>query len=84
MLLRRKCTARLFLQMLPDTAGTAGLIYVMVIGASVFNYFITVGRFPQELIQLIDASGLPPLTIIALILVAYIVLGAFFDRVLGL
>ena len=81
MVLRRRCTPKLFLQMLADTAGTAGLIYVMVIGASVFNYFITVSRFPQELIQLIDASGLPPLTIIALILMAYIVLGAFFDEV---
>lgn len=81
MMLRRQCTSRLLLQMLADTAGTAGLIYVMVIGASVFNYFITVSRFPQELIQLIDASGLPPLAVISLILAAYIVLGAFFDEV---
>ena len=70
-----------FVRMLTDTATTTGMIFVMVIGASVFNYFMTVSEFPQQLVQAIEATNLPPVSVIALILVVYIVLGAVFDEV---
>lgn len=70
-----------FVQMIADTATTTGMIFVMVIGASVFNYFMTVSQFPQQLVQGIEAASLPPVMVIALILVIYVVLGAVFDEV---
>lgn len=74
-------TLKSFLQMMSDTATTTGMIFVMVIGASAFNYFVTTSQFPQQLIELVQASGLPPVAIIALILVVYVILGAVFDEV---
>lgn len=70
-----------FLRMMGDTATTTGMILVMVIGASVFNYFVTTSQFPQELILAVEAANLPPVAVIALILVVYVVLGAVFDEV---
>ncbi|MGE0311883.1 MAG: TRAP transporter large permease [Lautropia sp.] len=70
-----------FIAMVADTATTTGMIFIMVIGASVFNYFMTISQFPQQMIQLVEAASLPPTLVIASILVLYIVLGAVFDEV---
>lgn len=78
---RRRFTMRGFLRMMGDTATTTGMIYVMVIGASVFNYFIATSHMPEQLIQLLEGIDLPHVLVIGLILVAYIVLGAVFDEV---
>jgi tripartite ATP-independent transporter DctM subunit len=78
---RRRFTMRGFLHLMGDTATTTGMIYVMVIGASVFNYFIAASHMPEQMIQFLEAIKLPHVWVIALILVAYIVLGAVFDEV---
>jgi tripartite ATP-independent transporter DctM subunit len=70
-----------FFGLVGDTATTTGMIYVMVIGASVFNYFITASQLPSELILWLESLALPHVAVIGLILVTYIVLGAFFDEV---
>lgn len=70
-----------FMRIMQETATTAGLIYVMVIGASVFNYFISVSQLPSQIILAIETLSVSPVAIIAVILVTYIVLGAFFDEV---
>jgi len=57
------------------------MIYMMVVGASIFNYFITVSQLPAEVIHAVEGLSISPVLIISLILVAYIVLGAFFDEV---
>ncbi len=78
---RRRFSWKSFFGLVSDTATTTGMIYVMVIGASVFNYFITASQMPSQLIQWLDTMALPHVAVIALILVSYIVLGAFFDEV---
>ena len=78
---RGRFSLRGLLEMLGETATTTGMIYVMVIGASVFNYFITASQMPQEAIQLLEKIDLPHVAVIALVLVGYVVLGAFFDEV---
>jgi C4-dicarboxylate transporter, DctM subunit len=69
------------MRLMRDTATVTGMIYAMVIGASAFNYFVTVSGFADGFMALVSATELPPLAVIGLILVAYIVLGAFFDEV---
>lgn len=69
------------MRIMRDTATVTGMIYVMVIGASAFNYFVTVSGFAEGFMAVVAATDLPPLAVIGLILVAYIVLGAFFDEV---
>lgn len=68
-------------KLIGDTASVTGMIYVMVIGASAFNYFVTVSGVADLFMTAVNATHLPPWGVIALILVVYIVLGAFFDEV---
>jgi C4-dicarboxylate transporter DctM subunit len=79
-LLRRRLTWASFTQALFDTAGLAVMLYMILIGASVFTYFVTLAHMPQALLTAIDALHLPPVGVIALLLVAYIVLGTVFEE----
>jgi C4-dicarboxylate transporter, DctM subunit len=79
-LLRRTVTVENFVTGLRDTAATAGMIYFILIGSSVFTYFISLPMIPEQLIKVIGSVDLPPLGIIALMLVTYLILGSIFDE----
>ena len=67
-----------------ESASATAMIYVIIIGASVIGYFITLARVPQALIDLIDLIGhlnMPPVAIIFVLLLAYLILGAVFDGI---
>jgi len=62
-----------------DTAKTSGMIYLILLGAQLLNIFMARGGVPQAAAQLMAGSGLPPMTILVLLLVALIVLGCLMD-----
>lgn len=66
---------------LMDTAATTGMIYVIIVGAALFGYFVAVTQAPQAMIAAIGDSGLPIAVILAIMMVMYLVLGAVFDEV---
>lgn len=66
---------------LRESAGATAMIYVIIMGASIFTYTITLARVPEALIGWVGGLAVPPLTIIACLLLAYIVLGAVFDEI---
>lgn len=80
-LLRRKLTRSNFLASLGDTASNTGLIFMIIIGASVFSYFATLSGLPGATVQWIEEMGLPPLMVIAMLMLFYLVLGALFDTI---
>jgi tripartite ATP-independent transporter DctM subunit len=79
-LMRRSITLESFAIAMRDTAAVAGMIYFILIGSSIFTYFISVARIPEQLIAFVGSVNLPPMGIIALILLTYLVLGAVFDE----
>ncbi len=66
---------------LRESASATAMIYVIIIGASVFTYYMTLARVPEALIGKIGALTVPPLAIIFALLVAYLILGAVFDEI---
>jgi len=66
---------------LRETASATAMLYVIIIGATVFMYFVTLARVPEALIEAIGRLDLPPLAIIFALLIAYLVLGAVFDEI---
>jgi len=62
-----------------DTARTAGMIYLILLGAQLLNIFMARGGVPQAAAQMMATSGLQPMTILILLLVALIVLGCLMD-----
>jgi tripartite ATP-independent transporter DctM subunit len=69
-----------FVTSLRDTALVAGMIYFVLIGSSVFTYFISLAKIPEQLIVFLSGIDLPPVGIIVLMLGTYLVLGAVFDE----
>ena len=78
---RGKVTRRSFLNTLRKTAGNTGLIYVIIMGASIFAYFATLSHLPDALVTCIMGMGLPPLMVIFLFMIMYPILGSVFDTV---
>ena len=70
-LARRRMRVDSFMQGMQSCAGTAVMLYMILIGASVFTYYITLARLPEALIHGIEAMNLAPLSLIAILLVAY-------------
>jgi tripartite ATP-independent transporter DctM subunit len=66
---------------LRESAGATAMIYIIIIGASIFTYYITLARVPEALIGLVGGLQVPPLVIISALLVAYLILGAVFDEI---
>ncbi len=62
-----------------ETARMTGMIYLILIGALIFNYFLAVTTIPSWLAGVIEGLPLPPLAIIVLVLIVYIFLGCFVD-----
>ena len=62
-----------------DTAKTTGMIYLILLGAQLLNIFMARGGVPQAAAAMMANSGLPPMTILILLLIALIVLGCLMD-----
>jgi tripartite ATP-independent transporter DctM subunit len=62
-----------------ETIELSGTLFLVMMGAAVFNFFIETTQLPQALVQSINASGLSPLVVIIMIIACYVVLGCFMD-----
>lgn len=80
-IIRGKMTGSLFWEALTDTATTTAMIYTIIIGASIFNYFIVLSHMPEVMTKGILGSGWPVFLIFIVLLFVYIILGSVFDTV---
>ena len=62
-----------------DTARTSGMIYLILLGAQLLNIFMARGGVPQAAAAMMVHSGLSPMTILFVLIVALIVLGCLMD-----
>ncbi len=60
-------------------AQATAMIYLILFGAELFNGFLALTRMPNTLAELIGGSGLPPLMVLAAMLLLYLVLGCVMD-----
>ena len=79
--LRKRLTKDTFLECLGDTASNTGLIFIIIIGASVFSYFATLSGLPAATVSWIEGLGLPPILVILCLMVFYLILGSIFDTI---
>jgi tripartite ATP-independent transporter DctM subunit len=79
-LTRRALTWRGFIRALQGAAGTTVMLYMILIGASVFTYFLTLARVPDTLIGIVEGLDLAPVVLIIVLLIAYIILGTIFEE----
>ena len=56
-----------------------GMIFLILIGAALFNFFIEASGMTQALVDWITTQGFSPLSVILILLLFYLVLGCFMD-----
>ncbi|HPX56431.1 MAG TPA: TRAP transporter large permease [Syntrophales bacterium] len=68
-----------FIKTLDDTARITCMIMVIVAGATIFGHFLAVTRIPTDMGAWVGGLSLPPLLIMAMVIVVYIFLGCLMD-----
>ncbi len=68
-----------FKDALLETAVSTGMIFFIVLGASVFNTFLGFSQLPQEVVSWVSASGYSPWLVLFLVLLCYLVFGCIMD-----
>lgn len=76
---RRETTRRRLAEAAQETAGMVGMIFLILIGAALFNAFLETSRLPAALARETAALGLHPLIVVTALMVFYILLGCVMD-----
>jgi tripartite ATP-independent transporter DctM subunit len=66
---------------LKSTIRTSGMIFLILIGATIFGYFMTLSRIPQEVVTIVIAMNLNRWVVIIGIVVTYFVISMFMDEI---
>jgi C4-dicarboxylate transporter, DctM subunit len=61
------------------TAVASAMIFMIVLGAGVYNTFLALSQLPQEAAAAVASWGVSPLLVLTAILVLYVILGCFMD-----
>jgi C4-dicarboxylate transporter DctM subunit len=78
-LVRRQLTWATLLDSLVEALRTSVAIYVVLIGATLFGYFLAVTQVPQEITTFLTELGTGRYGTLALILLLFFVMGCFLD-----
>ena len=66
-------------QVLVDAAETTAALFAVLIGAWVFSNFVNLAGLPGALNAAVTNTGLPPMAVMLMILMIYVVLGCVFE-----
>ena len=76
---RRRLTFESLTDVLYQTMRTTGLVFLILIGAHIFNPFLALTQIPSDLAALLTGYDLSPMTVMLILMAAYIVLGSFLE-----
>jgi C4-dicarboxylate transporter DctM subunit len=78
-LVRGRLTWKSFKKTCLETVLGTGMIYLMLIGALIFNAFLTLSTLPMELANIVGSFHIHHALILAAIVVLYLIMGMFID-----
>ncbi len=78
-LLRRSLSIAGTIEAFKETASTTGMIYLILLGAELMKIFMSRIGLPQQAAAWIGSSGMEPMTVLILLLLALILLGCLMD-----
>lgn len=78
-LVRRRLTRANIVASLMNSLRATGMIFVLIIGAMLFNYFLALSGVTTALADFITSLPVPPIGIIIGILILYLILGCLMD-----
>lgn len=78
-LFRGKLKGPGFWEVMASTTGMTAMIFLLIIGAVNFSFFVAISGLPELLTAFLTALDLAPLIVIGIFLVIYILLGSVMD-----
>jgi C4-dicarboxylate transporter DctM subunit len=78
-LVRRRLTMPNFIDSLKSVCKTTAMIFAILIGAMMFNYFLALTRLPFLLAHYVAALAVPPIVIIIVMMCFYLIAGCLMD-----
>ena len=79
-LVQRRLNAKVIMACLVDSLRTTAAIFMIVIGAYLFGYFLAITQTTQKLIALLVGLPIGAYGVLAIILLMYFILGAIMDE----
>lgn len=80
MIVRRKFTGQNIKEALSESVSSSVMILFIVLAAYVFGHFIVESGITPRMVETISALPIPPLAIVGVIALGYLVLGFFMDQ----
>ncbi|MSQ72896.1 MAG: TRAP transporter large permease subunit [Betaproteobacteria bacterium] len=77
----RALTVENLLQALHGTASISGMILFIIVGATTFSQILSFSGVSNGLVEVITGQGLPPMVVVAFMMLILIFLGIFVDQV---
>ena len=77
--IKRKLTGKGITSALRDTVQATGMVFIILVGAMVFNYLLATSRLPMELAELVLAYQVSPYVVFAFVVVLLLALGCVMD-----
>jgi len=68
-------------EVLQETASNTAMIYMMLIGASILSYFLSISHMPEYTVAWIQAKDLSPFAVVLALYLMYLILGSIFETV---
>lgn len=78
---RRSLTRAAILSGFTETARITANIVLIIIGSTIFSYFVVQTAIAQNAVLWIKATGMPPLAVMLLLIIFYIFLGCFLEGI---
>ena len=78
-LIKRRLSRETFIESLSSTVTTTAMIFVIILGAMFFGYFLSVTRIPFELAGFVAGLPVSRYLILALVLIVFLALGCVID-----
>ena len=72
---------RSLLEAILETVWTTGLLFIIVIGAFLFSYFMALTQLPNTATAWVQQLGVAPWVVILMMVAFYVVLGCFLDAI---
>ena len=76
---KRRAGIKAILKTLRDSTVMCAALFFMFVGIQVFNSFLAMSGLPRKLTALVTSLNVPPMAIIWVIFILYLILGCFID-----
>jgi C4-dicarboxylate transporter, DctM subunit len=80
-LIKRKLTWKIFTKSLDETGQLTGMIFLLIIGANIFNVFIAISKIPLAIATFVSGLDVAPIFVVLVLVVIYIILGFFMELI---